>query len=53
MQDDELEKEIDRKKQQIKDYREIAELFNYKKEIVEIQTNLMLEDLYKLMKKRK
>lgn len=50
---DELEKEIERKKKQISDYLRIAPKIGIDKETIEKQTDLMLEDLSKLIEKRK
>lgn len=50
---DDLEKEIERVKQKLSDYLRVVNLLNVSKEDKERQTNLMLEDLSKLLKQRK
>lgn len=50
--DEELEERIERQKKKISDYQRIAPVIGIKKEDVERQTDLMLEDLSKLMKQR-
>lgn len=51
--DEELEERIERAKKKISDYRRIAPLIGISKEEMEFQTDIMLEDLYKLINKRK
>lgn len=51
--DEELEERIERAKKKISDYRRIAPLIGISKKEMEFQTDIMLEDLYKLIKKRK
>lgn len=50
--DEELEERIKRAKKKISDYLRIAPLIGISKEEMEHQTDIMLEDLSKLMKKR-
>ena len=50
--DDELEKEIEKKKRIINDYLDLAKKLKFDTKTIEKQTNLMLEDLAKLLKKR-
>lgn len=52
MKNEELEKEIERKKREISDYLTIVKLLNVTKEEKERQLNLMLDDLSKLLKKK-
>ncbi len=47
-----LEEEISRLKQKLEDYLKIAEMFDEDKGDIEIQTNIMLEDLSKLLKRK-
>lgn len=49
---EELEKAIEKKKQDISDYIRISQLLTITKEEREKQLNLMLDDLSKLMKQR-
>lgn len=51
--DEELEESIERAKKKISDYRRIAPLIGISQEEMDFQTDIMLEDLSKLMKKRK
>lgn len=53
MYDEELEETIEWKKKQIKDFLELAEALELKKEEIEPKANALLEDLFKLMQKRK
>lgn len=53
MTDDELEKEIEKKKRQIADYVRLAGKLGISSEDEERQINLMLEDLKKLIDQRK
>ncbi len=50
---EELDKEIERVKKKLKDYIELANKFNYPQKVIQKQVDLMLDDLSKLMKKRK
>mgnify|MGYP003157064861 FL=1 len=50
---EELEKEIERTKQKITDYIKIAPLIGASEAERERQINIMLDDLQKLLKKRK
>lgn len=50
--EEDLEKEIERIKQKLDDYIRLAKVLNIKKKEQEIQINMMLDDLSKLMKKR-
>ncbi|MBQ8223995.1 MAG: hypothetical protein IJZ86_01330 [Bacteroides sp.] len=50
---EELEKEIERLKQKISDYQRIAKLIKPSPEEYDKQIDIMLEDLSKLLKKRK
>lgn len=52
MNQDELEEEIEKKKQDISDYIRISRLLTVTKEERERQLNLMLDDLSKLIKQR-
>lgn len=47
-----LENEIIRLKQKISDYLKISEMFGDDDDKVKIQTNIMLEDLSKLLKRK-
>lgn len=47
-----LEKEIEKKKRIIQDYLRLSKKLKFDQETIERQTNLMLEDLAKLLKKR-
>ena len=53
MMDEELEKEIEKKKRQIGDYLRIAPKIGIDEATIQKQTDMMLKDLSKLMKKRK
>lgn len=53
MKNEELEKEIERVKQKISDYRRIAPLLKVSGEDYERQIDMMLDDLSRLLKKRK
>lgn len=53
MTDEELEKEIEKKKRQIADYVRLVSKLGVSPEDEEKQINLMLEDLHKLIKQRK
>jgi hypothetical protein len=50
---EELEQEIERRKRQISDYLRIAPKIGIDEATIQKQTDLMLDDLSKLMKKRK
>lgn len=50
---DEIEKEIEKKKRLLADYQRIAKLIKPSSEEYEKQINLLLDDLNKLLKKRK
>ena len=52
MKQEEIEKAIEKKKQDISDYLRIVQLLNVTKEDRERQLNLMLDDLVKLMKQK-
>ena len=52
MNQEELEKAIEKKRQDISDYIRISQLLTITKEEREKQLNLMLDDLSKLMKQR-
>lgn len=52
MDDEELEKEIERLKQKIADYQRLVPLLGTSAEEEERQINIMLDDLVKLIKKR-
>lgn len=52
MNQEELEKAIKKKKQDINDYIRISQLLTITKEERERQLNLMLDDLSKLMRQR-
>ena len=49
---EDLEKEIERIKQKLNDYLRLAEVLNIKKKEQDIQINMMLDDLSRLMKER-
>ena len=51
--DEELEREIEKRKKLISDYLKIAPKIGIDEATIQKQTDLMLEDLSKLMKKRK
>lgn len=53
MKDEELEKEIERVKQKLNDYQRIAPLLKVSGEAYERQINIMLDDLSRLLAKRK
>ena len=53
MTNEELEKEIEKKKKDISDYLAIVKLLNVTKEEKERQLNIMLDDLSKLMEQKK
>lgn len=53
MTNEELEKEIEKKKKDISDYLAIVKLLNVTKEEKERQLNIMLDDLSKLMEQQK
>lgn len=53
MTDKEIEELIEKKKRNISDYLMIAEKLNLDKKTVEKQIDMMLEDISRLMKKRK
>jgi hypothetical protein len=50
---EELEQEIERKKKLISDYLRLAPIIGIDEATIRKQTDLMLDDLSKLMKKRK
>ena len=52
MNDEDLEKEIERLKQKIADYQRLVPLLKISAEEEERQINIMLDDLVKLIKKR-
>ena len=52
MDDEELEKEIERLKQKIADYQRLVPLLGTSAEEEERQINIMLDDLVKVIKKR-
>lgn len=52
MEQEEIEKAIEKKKKDISDYLRIVQLLNVTKKERERQLNLMLDDLAKLMKQR-
>ena len=51
--DEELERQIEKKKQMIEDYLRLASHLNFGKEAFEKRLDALLEDLSKLMKQRK
>lgn len=53
MTNEELEKEIEKKKKDISDYLAVVKLLNVTKEEKERQLNIMLDDLSKLMEQKK
>lgn len=53
MYDEELEKTIEWKKKQLKDFLEIAEWLEMEKEEIEPRVDAYLEDLHKITQKRK
>ena len=53
MKNEELEKEIERVEQKLRDYQRIAPLLKVSGEDYDRQINMMLDDLSRLLKKRK
>lgn len=51
--DEELEKDIDRKKREISDYMKVAKVLHFEDEVINKRVDMLLEDLNKLLKKRK
>ena len=49
---DEIDNEIQRLKQKMSDYLKFIKVFDETPEKIEIQINIMLDDLYKLIEKR-
>lgn len=49
---EEIDNEIQRLKQKMSDYLEFIKVFDETPEKIEIQINIMLDDLYKLIEKR-
>ena len=53
MEEDELSKEIERAKQNLRDYQRLAPLIKVSKEDYNRQIDMMLDDLLALLKKKK
>ncbi len=51
--DEELEKEINRKKREIADYMRLAKAMRFNDELINKRVDMFLDDLNRLLKKRK